>query len=112
MRHIQIIANEILKDTCYAVYTPKEINDFNHSQGEHEDDFEEGQSILILCTKFESTEEGNLHPGFIMTVNEGMLESHSIIPPGPFYKSFNIEEAIDAIMTYYKELEALEETHK
>ena len=112
MKHIQIIANEILKDTCYAVYTPKEINDFSHSQGEHEDDFDENQDILILCTKFESTEDGNLHPGFIMTINGELLESHSIIPPGPIYKSFNIDEAIDSILAYYKELEALEETTK
>ena len=107
MKHLQIIANEILEHTTYRVYTPKEINTYLESEGE-DDFYPEDDETLILCMDINAEEgqPGHLHPGFIIKpIPYDCLEASSIIPPGPVYQSVDIDGLVESMMSYYNELD-------
>lgn len=106
LEDLQKIANKLLEKTPYKVYTVGEINKWFHRVGEFDSDFEEDPNLLIFCVDENNSEiEFEIwHPGFMVRISGNFIESASIIPPGPVYKSANIDEAIRSMIEYMEEL--------
>lgn len=106
LENSQKIANKLLEKTPYKIYTVGEINEGFHRMGEFDSDFEEDPNLLIFCVDENNSEiEVEIwHPGFMVRIAGDFIESVSIIPPGPVYKSTSIDEAIRSMIEYMEEL--------